>query len=81
MIYKLCKKQDTALPSSKAVGLEVNARYAGYDCFIIFCHLLANSIEFKIFKTIIRPVTLHGYETTVLTMQEVGCWREPEKIN
>lgn len=29
MIYKLCEKWDTALPSSKAVGLEVNARYAG----------------------------------------------------
>jgi len=77
----LCEKQDTALPSSKAVGFEVNAGYAGYDCFIIFCHLLSNSIEFKIFKTIIRPVTLPGYETTVLTMQEVGCWRESEKIN
>ena len=76
MIYKMREKQDTALPSSKAVGLEVNASYAGYDCFIIFCHLLSNSIEFKIFKTIIRLVTLHGYETKVLTMQEVGCWTE-----
>jgi len=81
MIYKLCEKQDTALPSSKAVGLEVNAGYAGYDCFIIFCYLLSNSIEIKIFKTIIRSIILHVYETAVLTTQEVGCWRQSEKSN
>jgi hypothetical protein len=53
MIYKLCEKQDTSLPSSKEVELEVNVGYAGYDCFIIFHHLMSNSTEFKIFKTII----------------------------
>lgn len=47
--------------------------------FRIFCLWLSKIIEFKVLKTVIYPITLHGYENSLLTTREEererGCLR------
>jgi hypothetical protein len=38
---------------------------------LLSSHLLSKSVKVKIYKTIILPVVLYGYETWSLTLKEV----------